>query len=246
MPRSLHVPALLKQPFPSGPRVRKIARGPARGLRFTIDFDHQLRFFLGMYETELTPWLERFATPGTVAYDVGADVGYQALVIARLTNAPVVAFEPRDEAAAQLERHHQLNRDRIGPVQVVRARVSRNSTTGTTSLDDFRARSPLDPPGLLLVDVDGAELEVLQGAARLFDDVKPHVVIETHSRSLERGCMAILTAASYRPVIVNARRMFGDYRPIAHNRWVVAEGRPAYAGAASRKNLSASTSAPSS
>ena len=165
MPRSLHLPAVLKAPLPSGPRVRTIPLGPARGLDFTIDFDRHLRFFLGLYETELAPWLARFATSGTVAYDVGADVGYQALVIARLTQAPVVAFEPRDDAAAQIERHYELNRDRVGPVEVVRRIVGRRIRPArTTTLDDFAARSPLGAPGLLLVDVDGGEVEVLSGA----------------------------------------------------------------------------------
>jgi len=225
MPRSLHVPARLKAALPTGPRVRTIPRGTARGLEFTIDFERHLRFFLGLYETELTPWIRRFATPGTVAYDVGADVGYQALVIARLTRAPVVAFEPRPDAAAQTERHLELNRDRIGPVQVVRATVGDGSARGQTSLDEFGARSPLGWPGLLLIDVDGAEAEVLRGAARMLREVSPHLLIETHSVALERECLSLLAQADYRPVIVNQRRVFGDFRPIEHNRWIAAEGR---------------------
>lgn len=225
MPRSIHVPALLKSALPKGPRVRTIPRGAARGLEFTIDFDRHLRFFLGLYETELAPWFTRFATPGTVAYDVGADVGYQALAIARLTQAAVVAFEPQPDAASQIEHHYALNGDRIGTVHVVRATVARTSAPGQTALDDFGAQSPLGWPGLLLVDVDGAEAEILQGASRLLREAKPHLLIETHSMALERECVSVLEQAEYRPVIVEARRVFGDFRPIEHNRWIAAEGR---------------------
>lgn len=226
MPRSLHVPALLKAPLPTGPRVRTIPLGPARGLDFTIDFDRHLRFFLGLYETELRPWLARFATRGSVAYDVGADIGYQALVIARRTQAPVVAFEPRDDAAAQIERHYELNRDRIGPVEVVRSAVAGAPGPGTTCLDDFAARSPLGPPGLVLVDVDGGEAQVLEGAAWMLRDARPHVLLETHSLALEDACRELLRQAGYSPVVVRNRRWFGDFRPTEHNRWIAAEGRP--------------------
>ena len=227
MPRSVHLPALLKAPLPSGRRVRTIPFGPARGLEFTIDFDRHLRFFLGLYETELAPWLKRFAAPGTVAYDVGADVGYQALVIARLTQAPLVAFEPRDDGAAQIVRHAELNRGRIGPVEVVRGYVADGSETGTISLDDFVARSPLGAPGLLLVDVDGSEAQVLRGAARMLAVDRPHVLLETHSPALEEACLVLLREAGYSPTIVPNRRWFGDFRPTEHNRWIAAEGRPA-------------------
>jgi hypothetical protein len=224
MPHSLHVPAFLKALLPSGPHVRRLPFGAARGLDFTIDFDRHLRFYLGLYETELTPWFARFARPGTVAYDVGADVGFQALVIARRTSAPVVGFEPRSEAAEQIERHYELNRDRIGQLQVVRSKVGRESLPGETSLDDFEAQSSLAPPGLLLVDVDGGEVDVLEGASRLLREVRPHLVIETHSASLERECLSILVQAGYRPVVVKNRRVLGDFRPIALNRWIAAEG----------------------
>src|SRR5204862_2765658 len=143
MPRSVHVPGLLKRTLPAGPHVRKVARGPARGLEFTIDFDRHLRFYLGLYETELKRWFTRFATPGTLAYDVGADIGFQALAIARLTRAPVVAFEPRPAAADQIERHYELNRDRVGAVHVVRSIVRGASSADGIALADFAAQSPL-------------------------------------------------------------------------------------------------------
>jgi hypothetical protein len=205
--------------------VRKVVWGPARGLDFTIDFERHLRFYLGLYESEVTPWLRRFATPGTLAYDVGADIGFQALVIARLTQAPVAAFEPQREAAAQIERHYALNRDRVGPVHVLRSTVCSGTTGEGISLDAYEEQSPLGAPGLLLIDVDGEETKVLQGATRLLRDAKPHLVIETHSLALERECAAILEQWGYRPVIVKNRRLWGDFRPPEHNRWLVAEGR---------------------
>jgi hypothetical protein len=198
--------------------------GPGRGLRFWLDFEHQLRFGFGLYESELAPWLRRLSDPGRVAYDVGADIGYQALVIARLTLAPVVAFEPREDSARRIERHYDLNRDQVGRVEVVRRAVGACRDTSLT-LDTYASGSPLGPPGLLFVDVDGAEVDVLVGATDLLAQAHPHVVVETHSPELEESCLEVLGRAGYVPVIVKNRRVLGDYRPIAHNRWIAATGR---------------------
>jgi hypothetical protein len=220
----MHVPSLVKAVLPTGSHVRRIPFGTARGLDFAVDFDRHLRFFLGLYETELTPWLKRFAKAGVVAYDVGADVGYQALVLARLSQSSVVAFEPRPAAAGQIERHYELNRDRIGPVHVIREQVG-DGTSNAISLDRFAEHSPLGVPGLVLIDVDGGELDVLHGSAQLLGKRKPHIVLETHSIALENDCLAVLRDAGYEPIVINNRRLFGDYRPLELNRWIVAAGR---------------------
>ena len=43
----------------------------------------------------------------------------------------------------------------------------------------------LSPPSLLKIDVEGFELEVLKGAARLLTEVRPAMVIEVHPPQLE-------------------------------------------------------------
>lgn len=225
MPRSLHLPKAAKAPLPSGPRIRRIPLGLARGLRFTVDFEYQLRFFLGLYETELGTWLRRWCEPGQLAYDIGADVGYQALVIARLTQASVVAFEPKEGSARLIERHYHLNHDRIGPVEVVRSMVGPPDARNSITLDDYASASPLGPPRFLLVDVDGAEVGVLRGAADLLRETQPHVLLETHSLELESASLDLLRAAGYQPLVVKTRRLLGDRRPVEHNRWIAAPGQ---------------------
>lgn len=225
MPRSLHLPKAAKAPLPSGPRIRRILLGPARGLRFTLDFEYQLRFFLGLYETELGPWLRRWCEPGELAYDIGANVGYQALVIARLTQATVVAFEPKKDSARLIERHYALNHDHVGPIEVVRSMVGLPGARNSIALDDYVSGSPLGPPRFLLVDVDGAEVDVLHGAADLLQQTQPHVLLETHSPELETASLDLLRAAGYQPLVVKNRRLLGDRRPVEHNRWIAAPGR---------------------
>ena len=52
---------------------------------------------------------------------------------------------------------------------------------------------------------------------------RPCVIVETHSLELEHECMELLRAAGYKPQIVDQRRRVRDYRPLDHNRWLVAD-----------------------
>jgi len=93
-----------------------------------------------------------------------------------------------------------------------------------TTLDRAVADFKLPAPHHLKTDVDGAEAAVLEGAAELLVRRRPNVVVEVHSKALERRCGALLVAHGYRPVVLSQRRVLPDFRPIVHNRWLVAEG----------------------
>ena len=83
----------------------------------------------------------------------------------------------------------------------------------------------LKEPCFIKMDIDGGEVEVLRGSARLleFDDVR--WLIETHSVELEAECIRILQEAGYvTKIIRNAwwRFFIPEQRPIPHNRWLIA------------------------
>jgi FkbM family methyltransferase len=127
------------------------------------------------------------AGPGTVALDVGANVGAFTLLLARWVRpgGRVYAFEPAPGAVDGLVRHLALNG--VGDaVSVVRAAVSSSSGTATltadgasgtnrlaespggervetVTIDDFCAREGVRPT-FIKIDVEGAELDVLRGA----------------------------------------------------------------------------------
>jgi len=94
---------------------------------------------------------------------------------------------------------------------------------GVVRLDDELADGAgIRPVGLLKVDVDGPEVEVLTGARRLLAERRPHVIVETHSPALERECARLLAEAGYRPRVVAHRRRLPQDRPGTHNRWLIA------------------------
>lgn len=196
------------------PGVRTIPAGPARGVRMRIDFEYQTRTYLGLYELEVNRYLRRCLHRGAAAFDVGGQYGYDALLIARQTRGPVASFECDPECVARMSQNFALNDVSIVAVQGV---VGRD-----VSLDEW-AFGPGFVPDFIKIDIDGGEAAALRSANRVLNERHPSLVVEVHSEALEAECGALLVEQGYRPVIVNQRRLWPDLRPIAHNRWLVAE-----------------------
>lgn len=77
-------------------------------LREGIDFSI---FLLGAFERSTVVTLQRLATPGSVVFDIGANIGAHTLGLARSVGPAgrVFAFEPADFAFAKLKRNLALN-----------------------------------------------------------------------------------------------------------------------------------------
>jgi hypothetical protein len=95
------------------------------------------------------------------------------------------------------------------------------TTADAVAIDDL----PVDPlkHGFLKIDVDGAEMAVLEGARTILDRGIVDVLVETHAAALERECVSFLTARGYACTIIpNAwwRAIVPEQRPIDHNRWL--------------------------
>ena len=94
------------------------------------------------------------------------------------------------------------------------------------SIDGLIARGELTRPDFVKIDVEGSESTVIQGMRETLTYSTCSVVVETHSADQERECVRLLIAARYQVTIVrNAwwRALYPEYRPIVHNRWLLAE-----------------------
>src|SRR5580658_10208738 len=91
-------------------RPRTIARGQGRGLRFNPAGTHP-GYALGTSEPEIQELLAANVKPGSVMWDVGANVGFLTLIAARLVgpNGQVVAFEPLPSNCEAIRRNLALN-----------------------------------------------------------------------------------------------------------------------------------------
>lgn len=87
-----------------------ILHGAGQGLRFNVAGSHSA-FILGNHEPEVQELLENLLRPGMTYFDVGANVGFFAVIAARLTGASgrVVCFEPLPANASQIEYNARLN-----------------------------------------------------------------------------------------------------------------------------------------
>lgn len=188
-------------------------------MRIGIDFEAgQTGLYLGLYEVELNRHLRRLCRPGDRAYDVGGQFGYDALVIAKLTGAEVVSLECDPVYVDVIRRNASLNPG--CRVEAREAFVADRTGGSMLALDDL-ARSTF-VPDFIKIDIEGGEVAALQGAAHILAERRPGLVIEVHSVPLEEECRRILEAHGYQIETVTPRRWLPDYRPIEHNRWLVA------------------------
>jgi FkbM family methyltransferase len=195
-----------------GSRIRS---GPAKGLRF--HGGGTAGYVLGISEPLVQDALVRHLEPGGVFYDVGAHAGFMALLAARLVGpaGAVVAFDPIPVNVALFERNVAANRgtltseiralplalgDRDG-----RATMSADSAI-TAALSDggdqeveiarLDSLRGLRPPDVVKIDVEGAELEVLDGARNTLTTHGPVVIVEIHGNR-EVAVRAALGAVGY-------------------------------------------------
>ncbi len=181
-----------------------IAHGVGRGLRFSAEGGYP-GYLLGTSEPQEQAILERHLGPGSVFYDIGANVGFFAVLAGGLVGATgsVWAFEPAPASAARARANAQRNG--FAHVTVVEAAVgaSRGRATltfGASSaedrldggaqeggvvvdvigVDEWRAECGAPPPTLVMIDVEGAELDVLEGMRATLERHRPTIVCEVH------------------------------------------------------------------
>lgn len=205
---------------PKGSAFRTLRFGIASGCVMKIDFRHNTGLYFGIYEKELEPHLRALLRPGFRCFDVGGQGGYDALVMAKLTGGEVISFECLPDAASEMREVFARNPYRIHTLE---AFVGNGSDSSTVSLDNVARETFM--PDFIKLDIEGAEVDALNGARHILAARKPHLIIEVHGLDKEIGCMKILAEYGYRPEIVNQRRWLKDQRVIEHNRWLSCRGR---------------------
>jgi len=116
--------ALLNRAAPAGVHPVQVASGELAGMWLLLDLQVDKDLWLGTYEPQLAAAIHRFARPGSVVYDLGANVGYATLLLARAVgpSGQVFAFEPLPENLERLR--GAISHNGLGPsITVVPAAV---------------------------------------------------------------------------------------------------------------------------
>jgi predicted O-methyltransferase YrrM len=138
-------------------------RRAAHGRAFTGPFRGMLlgprcypQTLLGTYERELHPWLDRiFATPFAHAIDIGGGTGYYAVGLAlRMQRARLTVFELTASARAVIADVARLN-----------GVDSKMTLLGECTPANLAATIVASEPTFILIDVEGAELQLLDPVA---------------------------------------------------------------------------------
>jgi FkbM family methyltransferase len=101
----------LNRSLEDGPVVVEIAGGELAGMSMLLNLRSEKDYWLGTYEPDLQQAVKDLVEPGMVAYDVGANIGYISLLIARRVapTGKVYSFEPLPDNLERLNRNLALN-----------------------------------------------------------------------------------------------------------------------------------------
>jgi FkbM family methyltransferase len=159
----------------------------------------------GHWDLEVGSALERRWSATDTFMDIGANIGFFTLFALRRGLQHVTAFEPMPELADLLVANVAANN--FPRSRLTMARVALGSSSGTanyragprensgqgridlsaksdsnfkvpiTTLDAYLAANPAHRPTIMKLDVEGYELDVLQGASNLLMTCAPHTIV---------------------------------------------------------------------
>ncbi len=170
-------------------------------------------------------------------WDVGANTGVISLLAARHGTGRVLACEPSSINRVLLARNINANPALAARIDILDAAVSDEDgeadlgSSGSES--EFQLQRPdvaqwetvsatervrtvrLDtliatgyaPPGLIKIDVEGAEALVLAGARALLTRTRPVLVVEVHGPSAARATRTLLADVGYRVRLIDKDRL---------------------------------------
>jgi FkbM family methyltransferase len=188
--------------------IRTILFGPCRGMKYRIFPQFGLSHIYGGWEPEAQAVMLRCIKKGGIAYDIGANYGIHAFLMATLVSdsGQVYAFEPSPAIFQGLNENIEMNRlhhvkcvqagvwDHSGRAQFlsghhlgaghcaeIRQSAGSSMDIDLLSLDDFVFERQHHPPDFIKVDVEGAEAKVLAGARRVLETYRPVLLIDLHN-----------------------------------------------------------------
>lgn len=184
-----------------------ISHGHGAGLRFDAQGGFA-GYLLGTSEPEEQEALFKLLKRGDVVYDLGANVGFFSVLAARFVGpeGKVYAFEPLPACVEKIKKNAALNgftqieaieaavSSKVGSAQLYVSGVSAHSSLidatnrrdsdtieiALTTVDEFLRIGERRPPNLVMIDVEGAEIEALRGMHETLEQYRPTVMVEIH------------------------------------------------------------------
>jgi FkbM family methyltransferase len=223
-------------------RPRTIVRGLASGYRICVSPAENLGYLLGTAEPHLQKAIRRYVASGDTVYDIGANIGYVSLSLAKRVGliGQVIAFEPVPRNFERLRQNIEINEltnirllefaasDGAGEAVI---RIAENLSMAslvwhrndpsatqlairTVAIDDLVDAGEIGYPKFVKIDVEGGEGLVLEGMRRTVTAARPVLFVECSDQGRET-VWHLLTELDYRCLsAVTGKRIntFAEYR----------------------------------
>ncbi|OGK10580.1 hypothetical protein A2767_06705 [Candidatus Roizmanbacteria bacterium RIFCSPHIGHO2_01_FULL_35_10] len=177
-------------------------------------------YWLGSYESEQVSIFEKELKDGDVFFDIGANVGFYSLLAAEIIgkDGKVFSFEPLPENFKYLKKHIEINNyknifpfetaisDKVG-IAFLGNIINRSQgylidsgglKVETISIDEWVKENKLPIPIIIKIDVEGAEMAVLNGVKNTMANNHPKIFLSTHSEELHKNCRDFLISLGYK------------------------------------------------
>jgi hypothetical protein len=151
---------------PNIDQKRTIPLGLYKGLRLDMNLGSQTQVYLGLWERETYRPIKSAATRASWFVDVGAGRGELCVYFAKCEHVKkIIAIEPSSVETSHLRKNMVYNIIDPERVDIIEKFVGNRDDDGWIKLDQL-AIIP-SHRGFIKIDVDGFELDVLQGAHQL-------------------------------------------------------------------------------
>jgi FkbM family methyltransferase len=232
----------IRKLFPRSVRRHRILGGPLKGSTIVTSWHDYPAAILGRTEGELLQWFDKNVHQGETWLDVGAHYGYTAMALCRLVGRPgrVFAFEPMLNTAGCLSRIRTLNN--LPQLTVIPMALGDCADVATDSLHSvqgmidstLQTTAAVKTPLLVgrfdwlwpkisgsnlhidgvKIDVQGMEINVLDGMADAAMRYKPKLLVELHKGVSRPKLLDIMTSIGYIPRGTPIDPLPGESTPI--------------------------------
>lgn len=236
----------LRSLFPRSLVRHRILSGPLRGSAIVTSWHDYPAAILGRTEPLLLEWFAKNVGKGETWLDIGAHYGYTSIALCKLvgTAGHVYAFEPMLNTAGCVSRTRLLND--LQQMTIVPIALGNKSDLGMDSLQSIRGmidstlqdkegfREPFivsrldwlwprisDPNSRIdgiKIDVQGMEIEVLEGMAALVKQYRPKLLVELHAGVSRPQFLDVINSLGYLTRGFPVEPLPGESEPVYANR----------------------------
>lgn len=161
--------------------------------------------FMGYYEYQKMSLFKKLVHPGMTILDIGVNKGYFTLLSAKLMKdkGRILSFEPHPENCYWIKKSISangyksiklfqialfnkngemklFNAEKSGHYSLVRSKGLGSINVPTKKLDDIITEHKIRKVDLIKIDVEGAEIQVLEGSFKLLAQQNPKLIIDIH------------------------------------------------------------------